>query len=291
MSTHLLIDLSYYVFYRYYALINYIHLSTKEVPNLENIIENEPFLTKFAEMLEKSFLVLLKKHCGVKKNKCEHVTVYMVKDCARANIWRQAIFSEYKSSRDLVKKKYHFDGMIFEYVYKTIIPMLMQKYPFVHICSHGVAEADDIIAVMTDCLQGNEIIVITNDHDYLQLLDKVTKIYNLQGKDLSLKAVEGPSNKNMMLKVLQGDPSDNIKGIMTKSKSLNLVNQHSTVEEIETAFLKNASAVQMERYKLNKQLIDFENIPVEIVREIKEMFYNHTPINCSACVCKSSIVA
>ena len=54
------------------------------------------------------------------------------------------------------------------------------------------AEGDDIIAVLKKKIRTKyediPIYIITNDHDYLQLFDNNTYIYNLQGLNLRTKS-------------------------------------------------------------------------------------------------------
>ena len=45
-------------------------------------------------------------------------------------------------------------------------------------------EGDDVIAILHEQLVNNEKIIITNDNDYIQLIDKKTKIVNMQFKDI-----------------------------------------------------------------------------------------------------------
>ena len=284
---YLLVDLSYFVFYRYYALVNYIQLSTKTAPDLSDVVNNKEFIDKYSEMFEKSLMGLLKTHFNVKRNDFADVQVYLARDCSRCNIWRQRLFAEYKATRDLAKKKHHFDGRIFDFVYNVIVPKLIHKYDFVHLCGNEEAEADDVIAVISKCLhkraEQHTVYVITNDHDYLQLLDHVSGIYNLQGKSLQAKALEGCAQKSMLLKVLQGDPSDNIKGVLSKSKSLQLLKQHETMESVDAYFETKATKQQLKQYEFNKTLICFSNIPEYICESIENNFHTHTCSNCEAC--------
>jgi 5'-3' exonuclease len=285
---YLLIDLSYYVFYRYYAIVNYIKLSTKTVPNLDNVLENEQFITKFEEMFEKTLCKLVKEHYDIKNLKlATDLQIILVKDCSRANIWRLKQFPLYKACRDHSKKKDMFDGMIFEYVYKVILPKLINKYYCIHDVYVDNVEADDCIAVITNCLTGkeNEIIIITNDNDYLQLMDRVNGIFNLQGKNLNAKLFQGCCKKSLLCKVLMGDPSDNIKGVLSKAKATHILTTCEDVENIES-YLTDQQKIT---YNFNKQLIDFNYIPSHLQDNIRSAFYNHTFINSDLCFCKSSI--
>ena len=55
------------------------------------------------------------------------------------------------------------------------------------------------------------IYIITNDHDYLQLINANTTIINLKNKKLNDKSCGNPKH-DLLLKIICGDPADNIKG-------------------------------------------------------------------------------
>ena len=281
----LVIDLSYFVFYRYYALANYFKLSQKRT-EFTNIVEDTEFIDKYTELFEKTVLELVKKHLGFTRKRLREASgllVIFAKDCCRDDIWRNAIHPEYKKNRDHQKHVVPFDGRIFEHVMRNVIPRLVDTYHFMRLVESCGAEADDVAAVV--CKQlctmrkiNNEdemeatkgrLIVITNDHDYLQLLDVVDGIYNLQGQDLSKKAQIGPSVKNMYMKVLVGDPSDNIAGVMTKKEVKRLMMENDT-DVLETMIRTALPEASLEAFEKNKRLISFEYIPVEIKNDVED---------------------
>jgi len=277
---YLLIDLSYFVFYRYFALINYLKCSHTLEKNAKEFYINDEFRTRFGTIFEKTILGLLQTHFG-KWNKDENgeivdIMVIFGKDCERSTIWRNEYLPEYKCNRD-EKRNCLFDGTIFDYVYETIIPSLLEKYSFMKICCSDRAEADDVIAIAVSVInmvsKYSKIIIITNDHDYLQLLDDVDGIFNLRGVNLRTKACKGCAKNNVISKVLQGDPSDNIKGLVSKKKAMMLLSQFSTPEETEACFLESATEIQREHYSLNKRLICFSNIPNDIYEDIKNVIF------------------
>lgn len=280
---YLLIDLSYFVFFRYYAIVSYLKIS-KILVDESNFKMDEDFVSKFTILFEKCLLTLLKNHFDIKRKKFVNITVIFAKDCSRNDIWRTSIYPEYKATRDLNRRTNDlFDSKIFEYVYNNILPNLIKKYDFIKVCSCCHAEADDIIAIISSYLNEEEqfnnekTIIITNDNDYLQLLDLVDGIYNLQGKNISSKSVQGCARKNMLYKVLVGDPSDNIKGIISKKKANTLLSMYDNVNDIEQEFLyRIASKKQIEYFNRNKKLICFSHIPETIRQSVKNNIYNQT---------------
>jgi 5'-3' exonuclease len=182
----------------------------------------------------------------------------------------------YKATRDNGAGKNMFDPDIFAFMHSDVLPNLMQKYPFVRTCAVDRAEADDIIAIIVNVLRKDterydcdEIVVITNDQDYLQLLDDVDGIYNLQGIDMATKTCFEHAYKNMLMKVLTGDKSDNIKGIWSKSRSIKLLTKFDSQSDIEEHFRIHASTAELQAFNLNKTLICFSKIPTYISETVE----------------------
>lgn len=284
---YLIIDTSYFVFFRYYALISYLKLRNKDF-DTNSFKMDDMFVQQFSNLFEKCLLTLLKQHFNIVRKKFDNIMVIFALDCSRSNIWRLNMFSEYKANRDLGRSNDLFDGRIFEHVNNVLLPMLMKKYSFIRVICHPHAEADDIAAITVQYFKEEsafnceQSVIITNDHDYLQLLDIVDFMYNLQGKSLETKRISGCAKKNMLFKVLVGDPSDNIKGIFTKQKVNKLLSKYDDVSSIEKEVLEIASEDQRHTYNLNKALISFDNIPHDICVSVRENIYNQILNNSSA---------
>ena len=276
---YLLIDTSYLVFYRYYALISYLKLRNEDF-DPDTFEMDDAFIEQFSKVFEKCLLTLLKQYMGVVRKKFTNVTVIFALDCFRCDIWRLDLFPEYKANRDNARSNDLFDERIFDHVHNVLIPSLIEKYPFIRVVCNHKAEADDIIAITVKYLKNEprfnneQSVVITNDYDYLQLLDNVDSMYNLQGKNLSTKGVEGCAEKNMLLKVLVGDPSDNIKGIFTKQKVNKLLAKHDDIESIEREIKEISTEDQLKTYYLNKSLISFDSIPDDICDSVRNDVYS-----------------
>ena len=101
---------------------------------------------------------------------------------------------------------------VFKFTKYTILPKLVKNYNIKTIkCPK--AEGDDIVAVLTKHFQKTmperEILIVTNDYDYLQLLDDKIHIYNLKNKNLREKSL-GSKKLDLGVKIIVGDNSDNI---------------------------------------------------------------------------------
>lgn len=255
---YVFLDLSYLVFHRFFAIVSWAKLTKKELSDNE-------FKDRFAKGFEDYFLKV-KKKLGLKTFK----NVYVVSDTSRNLIWRTKIFPDYKKNRDENKQK--FDPTIFAYMHDSVIPNLKTKFEFNEI-SIVSAEADDIIAVSCKYIRStspcSKITIITNDNDFVQLtLEPVyANVYNASWVDIA-----GRFNNEMLSvytewKVIKGDKSDNIPAIDKKIGD-KVALKLATNKDLLSKRLENP--VVLKQYNLNKALIDFESIPVDLVKNIEK---------------------
>ena len=251
MTNYLIIDGSYYCFYRYHALKQWWGFARKDDDLQEH---DEEFLEKFRDV----FVTKLKEL--PKTLKIDNPTIILGKDCPRKDIWRMELFPEYKGSRNT-----HTDELLkkcFQVVYSE---NLFQEGGIEKTLYHPRLEADDVIALHTKYLRENEpdafIHIITSDTDYLQLLQYNVEIYTLNKKLLrDSKGFDGNVEKYLFCKCLMGDKSDNIPSAFPKcgqKTAEKCWNQPKFFQE-----KLNDSCVQ-QQYTLNRTLIDFKHIPSE----------------------------
>jgi len=257
----ILIDESYYIFNRYYATCSWYKRKSDEELDHDNIIDNKEFIISFFRHFEADMIKIIKKFKTVKSN------IIFCTDCSRCHIWRNEFYDEYKATR---AKKANFNSEIFT-LFKNYI--FRNEYQY---CDCDNLEADDVAYLLQKKIK-NEIektyiVIITNDSDYLQLFDKNVFIINMQFKDLSLKINSNPITE-LQLKIIYGDKSDNIPKIqygLSKEKALNLAKMSN--EDLLKYLEKNNI---LEKYNLNKKLVDLSQIPQELIN----IFYNKYHIN------------
>jgi 5'-3' exonuclease len=115
-----------------------------------------------------------------------------------------------------------------------------------------------------------KVVIITGDHDYLQLLDEEGRvdIFDLKCKSLKDKSL-GNSKKDLLHKILIGDKSDNIKAIHTKlgpKTALKYIdNENELKKKLEDLSIK-------EKFELNSILIDMDKIPDKFKENIQSEF-------------------
>ncbi len=228
-NTYIFIDGSYFCFYRYYSLMTWWRNAYPEKP-LDNPIENEEFVNKFKSTFISSVEQISKKLKIITRYNKVMPTIYVGKDCPRLEIWRHQIYPEYKATRD--KDDGFLGGPFFKMAYEE---ELFIKGGATKVLKHPKLEADDCIAISVKQLLEKEptckIYIIASDKDYLQLASEQVQIYTLAYKNLT-------DNKSS-----HGD----------KEKDL-----------FES---KMADPIVKANYERNRQLIDFNYIPTELVNE------------------------
>ena len=249
----LLIDFSYFYIYRYYALTAWFKMS--ETPYDEAV---------FIEKYRKLFFTNLNKI--IKKFKVKQENVILAGDCYRKKIWRCDIYDKYKENRDKVDQKDHvINPKVVNMIYEEIIPTLIKK-GLQYVCIDRL-EADDIIFCITQQLE-NKITILTNDNDYLQMINDNIDIVNLPSFKSIRHRGTGCPQKDLKMKILCGDPSDNIPSLMGKKQALKMIEND---DQIENYILNNDL---QDRYELNSRLIDMRLIPNDLKEKVIIEKYN-----------------
>lgn len=250
------VDGSYFIFYRYYAVLNWYRLQKHTTP-VEDILKDSIFVDKYYKMFEKSLLDLAKAHNVDMKN------LVFFKDSPREEIWRNTLFSGYKKDRE--DKKDTFNRDIFKLTFNTLMPQLVAKYD-IQIYGYPKLEADDLIAIVKEFVREKEadrsnIVIITNDNDYIQLYDDNTSIINLKGKELK-ERIPVDVKVYLKYKIISGDKSDCIPPIMAKLGPKTAEKLCQCDEHLERYFAKHPEA--REQYLINSTLIDMQHIPDDL---------------------------
>jgi len=256
--TFIFVDGSYYCFYRYYALLTWWKNAHPET-NLDDPYENNNFVDKFKKTFVEKLLAI------PKKLKIKKPNLVLSKDCKRENIWRIKLFPKYKGSRKVEKRIGPFLKMINN-------EKLFEKGGIKATLEHPNLEADDCIAISVrylinkypDCI----IYIITGDRDFLQLCNNNVFVYDLAFKNISDKSSFGNAEYDLEMKIIMGDKSDNIPSAFPKC---GVKTSQKCVENPE--FFKKKitdNPINNKQYELNRNLIDFNNIPQELVNEFMD---------------------
>ena len=115
------------------------------------------------------------------------------------------------------------------------------------------------------------IIIITNDYDLLQIIDDTTILINLKEKILNEKS-DGSPEIDLSLKIICGDKSDNIPSCFKKcgkKTALKLIKDNNLLLN---KLRENPQSLN--RYAINKMIIDLCNIPLELKESFKVVLEN-----------------
>ena len=260
------VDGSYYNFYRYYALTNWWKTCFPEEP-LDDPINNEKFVEKFKKTFVNNLKEIPKK---LKIPKDQRPILIVGKDCKRENIWRTELCTnselfkgDYKGNR---KYEGFMGGPLFKMAYEE---KLFEQGGVMATLQHPKLEADDCIAISVKYIlekyPQSKIYIITSDKDYLQLAEERVELYNLAYKKLTdQKSSSGDQKRDLFCKIVMGDPSDNIKSVLKSCGPKTALKCYENPEYFEER-LKKENAYEI--YNLNKKLVDFNEIPTNLVDE------------------------
>lgn len=258
-NVFILIDGSYFIYYRYFALVRWWKNAHPDEP-LKDPFDHTPFVDKFISSFKSKMMEI------PKKIKVRNPITIVAYDCRRNNIWRNEIFAQYKNSRA--------DHPSVEKFFRLVQDMnLFQEAGANAIVQHPRLEADDCLAItvkhILKAYADSYIYIITSDTDYLQLLtDKANVfLYNLKFTKVNTsKTSTGDAQKDLFIKVLCGDKSDNIPPLFLRCGAITAEKYYENNELFEARLnIENAR----ERYELNRKLISFQEIPQQYIDEFR----------------------
>lgn len=167
---------------------------------------------------------------------------------------RYELFSDYKANR-IIKVASQTATIDKVFASAEIIKQLLLYIP-VTILSHMDFEADDIVFSFVENIKDENIIVISSDSDYIQLLQKGYKncqIYN----PIKKIYMEAPHYLYVQHKSLVGDKSDNIPRLISDKMAIEYCTNISSFKKY-MSIEENRSL-----FTINRRLIEFANIPEE----------------------------
>lgn len=261
---YILVDMSYMIFYRFHALCRWWKFAKPETPLPDKLDECEEFINKYISIFSKMKDTIVKK---LHMQKIKNYKFICAKDCPRKNIWRNSLFKRYKQNRD--KDDSFMVGKFFEIIYSN---GFLNSIGFDVLLESESLEADDVIAITKNIIRKKyplngtinaHIIIIANDHDYLQLIDTKTYLINLAFKNISQdNKIYKSAEDNLLSKILIGDKSDCIPPVFSKLTKKKLEEYLENETKLQDDLIKYDL---MDNFNLNSLIIDFRNIPNELV--------------------------
>ena len=244
MKNILIIDASYFIFYRYNALLAWFKHSKQEIS--DEIIKGNDFLLK----LEKRIIHVLQEL--VKKYSAKIVIV-----CFDGHHnWRKNVLTTYKQNRKHTETLLH----SFKFAQKILNKYISENdyYSFFN----DNLEADDIvhfIARKFANIEKTSITIIANDSDYIPLL----KCNNIKIITLNGKPIRSPIKEDlpyfMLSKILSGDKSDNIPPVFPRCGKKTALKLAKNINELNKKL--KSSLEWQQNFERNTILIDNQKIP------------------------------
>lgn len=174
--------------------------------------------------------------------------------------FRYDLYPEYKANR-LIKQASKKEVLLKFFKDRDAIVSLMQHLPITTARAENY-EADDTIATLCDNIKEENLVIISTDTDFIQLLQKGYSNINLYNP-VKKEFVQPPPYPYVAWKCLAGDKSDNIPSLLKPKKALNTASNPELFKDFMEIEENRAN------FSINHQLIEFKKIPIEeiVLRE------------------------
>ena len=248
------------------------------------------------------------------KNLIRHVTLTTIKSykkkygkdygeiviaCDGRKYWRREIFQHYKASRKKMRDASDLDWAL---IFDTLSEMredLVKHFPYkvVHI---DRAEADDIIAVLTEYCQENDllqvgldvetqkVLIVSSDKDFKQLQLAPFSNGNVrQWSPMQKKFVTASKQEIIdftIEHIVKGDTGDGIPNILSKDDVFVIGERQKPVSAKRLAeFIEKGKDAcrndeEIRNWDRNARLVAFDNIPKDVQQEIIHSYLNTKPM-------------
>ena len=246
MRPVILVDTSYWLYYRYFALRIWYKKAYPDPTRDANFdmehnwLEDTIFMNKYRKLFIDNIKTLVRKYKSIMTN-----VVFCI-DCSYKDIWRNAHITDYKATRPESLKKKGFNSFnVFAYMKKNYLPELQVQYG-VKILYHSKCEADDIIGHFAPYLIASGfpmVYIIANDNDYLQICNSRVKMIKgnisqacvLPDNNVLANDNTDAGERYLIRKILLGDISDNIRACYVNKllleKNIQNIKEFNTILE------------------------------------------------------------
>ncbi len=201
---------------------------------------------------------------------------------SRKGYWRRDMFQYYKGKRKENRDASKVDWDSIFQKWERIIAEYKANIPYIFI-DVDKAEGDDVHAALTFKLHDEftEIINVTSDEDMAQLMDKFK---NVKQFSLKRKKMITPEDVkyDLFTHIVKGDKDDGVPNIFSADNSImegvrqKAVRATSLTEWKSMGGFENPEVFcneeQLRRFKMNKILVDFDEIPIDLIDKIYEEY-------------------
>jgi hypothetical protein len=215
--------------------------------------------------------------------------------CDGQNYWRKSLFPYYKAMRKVNREKSDLDWKLIFDTLGELRTDLLHYFPY-KVMVIDTAEADDIIAVLTEYTQENllveagllsepqKVMIVSSDKDFIQLQrNKNVR----QWSPMQKKFVEG-SQKDVreytITHIVKGDSGDGIPNILSKDDVFVSGDRQKpfSAKRLPEFFEKGIEACKNDdekrNYQRNQQLVSFDFIPEDLSKSIIDIYTRSVPL-------------
>ena len=198
--------------------------------------------------------------------------------CDSPKNWRKESFPEYKANR---KKRRETDSTdwtsLFEFLHQMIAD-LREYFPY-KVMRVERAEADDIIAVLTQEEMKNPTTIISSDKDFIQL-QKYEGVQ--QWSPLTKSFVKGNPEESLWEKLIKGDVGDGVPNILSSDDTLVTEGKRQRPVskkkmELWKTDRSDWSEDMKRNFNRNEMMVDLEKTPESIRINIINQFREQVP--------------
>ena len=253
------------------------------LPDLMSCAEYRKTLRRYVMGKLQAIEGIARANFGDLLDSCEQVDVVFACDDKLKRNFRLDLYPQYKANRLVTKRQYRLDT-IKDYVRNVLYRELRLEedhgYRFVTV--EG-AEGDDVIATFMKYFAQDYAgsMLVSSDRDFLQLEN--VREFDLFGKEAErrLGGEEVSAEDFLLGKILMGDKSDNISQVLLRCGPKTALSLVKDRDGLEKKLVESAGAA--EKYRLNKKLIAFSEIPAELTERVKkaisEALYSEDALN------------
>ena len=202
--------------------------------------------------------------------------------CDNRHYWRKDKFPYYKANRKKVRQESGFDWKLIFDIISEVKSELDCYFPYPVIDVDG-AEADDVIAVLVERLHDKEqILIISGDHDFIQLQSypEVKQYSPIQKKFIK---ADKKIVHILMEHIIKGDKGDGVPNILSpddifmvegRQKPITSKKLDGWINIDPDAFHMNVDEETARNFQRNRYLVDFQYIPDQVKANIDNVWNN-----------------
>jgi len=193
---------------------------------------------------------------------------------SRVRAWRKEIFPQYKANRKKIREESDINWDQLWDILRQIKTEMKETFPY-KLMEVDSCEGDDIIAVLSNNLEGKHLIV-SSDHDFFQLQTH-PNIKQWCPRTKEFIVCENP-REELVRHIMKGDSGDGVPNFLSDDsvfidgKRQKPLYEKKLVDWIRVPLNTFCTDEMIRNYERNKTMIDFSRIPERIKSAIMQEY-------------------